>query len=139
MKRIKPAAVPLGVLLIALFYAFGALVLLAYLIINPQPAAVAIATRHGLPASTGNWILPVIAGIGLVIAYGLLSLSRWGFYLTITYLLYFGFVNFYMADLKLVSAFFGDALWSLLVIVYLLIVRRRFFGEERAKSIPAQE
>ena len=138
MNKIKSTTVPIGVLLIAVFYIFGAIALLILLFVNPQPAAVAIAMRHGLPASTGNWILPVIAGVGLIIAYGLLSLSRWGFYLTIAYLLYFGIVNLYMSDATWVSVYCGDAIWSFLVIVYLILIRRRFFGEREINKMKEQ-
>lgn len=138
MNKIKSVTVPIGVLLIAVFYIFGAIALLILLFVNPEPAAMDIAMRHGLPASTGNWILPVIAGVGLIIAYGLLSLSRWGFYLTLAYLLYFGIVNLYLSDATWVSVYCGDTIWSFLVIVYLILVRRRFFGEREINKMQEQ-
>ncbi len=138
MNNNKSTTFPIGVLLIAAFYIFGAIAVLILLGVNPEPAATAIAMRHGLPASTGNWILPVIAGVGLIIAYGLLSLSRWGFYLTIAYLLYFGIVNFYKSNVTWVSVYCGDSIWSLLVITYLILVRSRFFGEQGIKAINEQ-
>ncbi len=137
MNQIKSSTVPLGVLLISVFYVFGSIFLLILLFVHPEPAATAIALRHGLPASTGNWILPTVAAVGLLIAYGLVSLSRWGFFLTITYLLYFGVVNFYMSDATWVSVYCGDAIWSFLVIVYLILVRKRFFGGREVN--PMQE
>ncbi len=69
---------PLGVLLIAGFYAFGAIVLLFGLFINPTEVSRVIAERHGLLPIFGIAILPIVAALGLVIAYGLYSLSRWG-------------------------------------------------------------
>ncbi len=138
MNKNKSTTTPIGVLLIAVFYILGAIALLILLLVNPQPAAVAIAMRHGLPPSTGNWILPVIAGVGLIIAYGLLSLSHWGFYLTIAYLLYFGIVNLYLSDATWVSVYCGDAIWSFLVIGYLILVRRRFFGEREVNKMQEQ-
>ena len=117
--------IPFGLLLIAIFYTFGAVVLLILMFANPMQTGSAIAKAHGLPTSTGNWILPLIAGLALFIAYGLFSLSRWGYVLSILYLAYFGSVNGLMlthAD----SIYLGNLLWSLLVIIYLILVRRSF-------------
>jgi hypothetical protein len=117
------------VFLIAGFYVFGALVLLVLLFINPTQASSAIAVRHGLPASTGSWILPVVAGIALLISYGLVSLSRWGYALTILYLIYFGAVNWFLYRTSDDLLNLGNLLWSCLVILYLILVRKRFFTE----------
>lgn len=125
-------------LLISGFYVFGAAFLLVLYFINPELTASAIAERHGLPGSTGSWILPVIAGIGLIIAYGLLSLSRWGFFLTITYLLYFGMVNLYLSGSTRAVIYCGNAIWSILVIGYLILVRKRFFGLGKTEGIQSQ-
>jgi hypothetical protein len=121
------ATVPMGVLLISSFYAFGAVVLLAFLLINPTQASSMIAERHGLPASTGPWILPVVAGIGFLIPYGLVSLSRWGYGLTILYLIYFGSVNWFLLSTRSDLFNFGNLAWAFLVILYLIVVRKRFF------------
>ncbi len=127
----KNPSIPLGVLLIAGFYIFGALVLMAFLFINPDQARSIVAERHGLMAVTGNWILPVVAGLGILIGYGLISLSKWGYALTILYLIYFGVVNGYMLrfrpDINLADL--GSLVWALLVIIYLIIIRKRFFDK----------
>jgi hypothetical protein len=130
---------PLGVLLIAGFYAFGAIVLLFGLFINPTEVSRVIAERHGLLPIFGIAILPVVAALGLVIAYGLYSLSRWGFFVTIAYLIYFGGVsialgglNFVLSGQEALQAYFGNLLWSVLVIIYLVIIRRRFLSPKNA-------
>lgn len=128
------AKVPLGVLLISSFYVFGAIVLLVFLIINPAQTSSDIAERHGLPASTGIWILPVVAAIGLLIAYGLMSLSRWGYVLTILYLFYFGSVNWFISSTSADLLNFGNLVWSVLLILYLIIVRKRFFEKNSVKD-----
>ncbi|MGE5223893.1 MAG: hypothetical protein ACM3PY_15755 [Omnitrophica WOR_2 bacterium] len=128
----KKATVPSGVLLIAGFYVFGAIVLLAFLFINPAQTSSIIAQRHGLPASTGSWILPIIAGLALLIAYGLVSLSRWGYVLTILYLIYFGSVNWFISSIRADPLNFGNLVWSFLVILYLIIVRKQFSVEGSA-------
>jgi hypothetical protein len=88
-----------------------------------------IATRHGLPPTTGSWILVAIAMLGLVISWGLFSLSRWGYVLTIVYLVYFGSIGFFLSGFQAATIIFGSFIWSLLVIVYLINVRKRFFGQ----------
>ncbi len=128
--------VPFGVLLITGFYLFGALVLLVFLFVNPAPASIAIAERHGLPASTGHWILPVVAGIALIIAYGLFSLSKWGYVLAILYLIYFGSVNLFVHRPNADLANFGNLFWSLLVILYLILVRKHFFPPAPKTPMP---
>ena len=126
---------PLGVVLIASFYAFGAIVLLFSLFINPTGVSRIIAERHGLLPSIGIAIIPVIAVLSLIIAYGLYSLSRRGFFVTIAYLIYFGGIsialgglNFALSGQEALQAYFGNLLWSVLVIIYLVIVRRRFLS-----------
>lgn len=127
--------VPLGILLIAAFYMFGALVLLISIFINPVGASSAIAVAHGLPPIMGVEILLAVAALALVLAYGLISLSRWGFILTIAYLLYVGGVSLFMGGLSFawtgqsgMQVYFGNLLWSALATTYLLIVRKRFLS-----------
>ncbi len=126
---------PFGVLLIAGFYAFGAIVLLFSLFINPTEVSRVIAERHGLLPGFGVAILPIVAALGLVIAYGLYSLSRWGFSVTIVYLIYFGGasialggLNFALTGQEALQAYFGNLIWSVLVIAYLVVVRRHFLS-----------
>lgn len=126
--------VPLGVLLIGSFYALGAIVLLVFLVINPTQSSSIIAELHGLPASTGNWILPVIACLALMIAFGLYSHSKWGFRLTIGYMLYFGIVNWSLNMEQFSWAFLGNVIWSFLVILYLILVRKHFFGKKPVRD-----
>lgn len=139
MNHIKLSKIPLGVILISAFYIFGAAVLLIFWIVNPEPAARTIAIRHGLPAATGSWILPIVAGIGLLMAFGLVSLSRWGFWLTIVYSLYFLVVNRYMSGATWVSVYCGDAIWSFLVIGYLMLARKHFFWEKETQGMQIEQ
>ncbi len=124
---------PLGVTLISAFYVFGAAVLLIALFLNPAEVSAAIAQRHGLSPDVGVAILPVVALLGLAIAYGLYSLSRWGLALTLVYLAYFGVVSLLGGALTWTASgqpiepiALGNFTWSALVIVYLLLNRRRF-------------
>ncbi len=118
---------PLGVLLIAGFYLFGAATLAIMYILNVNSVAAQIATRHGLPDTTGSWILLAVAGLGMIIAIGLASLSRLGYIFTIAYLGYFCLINIYMAKGELATISYGNVIFSVVVIFYLLLVRRKFF------------
>ena len=118
--------IPFGLLLIAAFYTFGAVVLLILLFANPIQTSSAIARVHGLPLSAGYWILPFIAGLALLIAYGLFSLSRWGYMLTMLYLAYFGIVSGSLLRTHDDPIYLGNLMWSIFVIIYLVLVRQRF-------------
>ncbi len=126
--------IPIGILLISGFYTFGAVILLLLFIINPAQAANAIALRHGLPPSTGNWILPSIAGLALLIATGLWSLSWWGYILTIVYLLYFGSINVFLNSGQASWTFLGNVIWSFLIILYLILVRKSFIQKNAVNA-----
>lgn len=118
--------IPLGLLFIVVFYIFGAVVLLILLFTDPAQASRAIAEAHGLPTSTGNWLLALITALSLLIAYGLFSLSRWGYTLTLFYLAYFGSVNGWMLSRHVNAVHLGNLVWSLLVMIYLILIRRHF-------------
>lgn len=128
MKKSR-ITIPFGLLLIALFYVFGAVVLLVFLFVDPAQTSSVIGRVHGLPVSIGNWILPLIAVLGLVIAYGLFTLSRWGYMLTLLYLVYFGVVSGGLLRTHNDPIYLGNLVWSIFVIVYLLLVRKRFQSE----------
>lgn len=128
MKKSR-ITIPFGLLLIALFYVFGAVVLLVFLFVDPAQTSSVIGRVHGLPVSIGNWILPLIAVLGLVIAYGLFTLSRWGYMLTLLYLVYFGMVSGGLLRTHNDPIYLGNLVWSIFVIVYLLLVRKRFQSE----------
>ncbi len=127
--------IPLGVLLLAAFYMFGALVLLISIFINPVGVSKAIALAHALSPTMGTEVLLAVAALALVLAYGLISLSRWGFILTLAYSLYIGVVSLVMGGLSFawigqpeMQIYFGNLLWSALATIYLLTVRRRFLS-----------
>jgi hypothetical protein len=117
---------PFCLLLIAVFYTFGAVVLLISLFADPIQTSSVIAKVHGLPLSTGNWILPLIAVLGLLIAYGLFTLSQWGYMLTMLYLAYFGIISGSLLRTHNDPIYLGNLMWSIFVIIYLILVRKRF-------------
>jgi len=118
---------PLGIILISGFYTFGAIVLLIAFFINPIQVSCTLAERHGLPPTIGSWFPLVVAGLALIIAWGLYSLSRWGYILTVMYLIYFGSVGLVLSGGQIATIDFGNFVWSLLVIIYLIVNRKQFF------------
>ncbi len=118
----------IGLILISLFYIFGACILIFSMFTNYVDVAEQITQRHGLPLSLKLIVLPAIAILAIVMAYGLYSHSRWGYYLTLIYEIYFGIVSFILflstTDNKLLS--FGNLIGSLIIVIYLIIIRRTF-------------
>jgi hypothetical protein len=135
MKTINLRNIPIGVLLISSFYFFGALVLLVNVFTNPAEVCETIARAHGLSSLIGIEFVLLVAVFALALAYGLICLSRWGFILTITYSTYMVFINIISFTGIFTSTtssermiLFGNFIFSVLVIVYLLFVRRSFFS-----------
>jgi hypothetical protein len=118
--------IPFGLLLIATFYTFGAVVLLILLFANPVQTSSVIARVHGLPLSTTYWILPAIAGLALLIAYGLFTLSQWAYVLTMLYLAYFGSISASLLRTHNDPIYLGNLIWSIFVIIYLVLIRKHF-------------
>jgi len=127
MSLIKLNHKPVGVILISGFYAFGAIILFFFFVTDPLYASSLIAERHGLPSTTGSWILLLVGAIALLIAWGLFSLSRWGFIFTQAYLVYFGVVSLFLSREQFTTIEVGNFIWALLVIFYLLLIRKQFF------------
>jgi hypothetical protein len=102
------------------------------------------------PVTCSNWVsqtcswvvdlkfivLPAIAILAIGISYGLYSLSRWGYYLTLIYQIYFGTVSFILllwgtdgkqpftsnpSGIDGNLPFIGSFIWSLVVVIYLLM------------------
>jgi len=129
---------PLSIMLIAGFYIFGAIALLISTFVNATEASKLIAEVHGISPIVGKDILPVVAVLALIISYGLFSLSKWGYFLTLVYVLYTGIVGLVRGGLGFATtgeaalqAYFGSILWSVLVVICLIAARRHFF---RAKA-----
>jgi hypothetical protein len=127
MRHQQEEPLPIGIWLISLFYLFGAVILLFYLFTpSRDEVSRSIASVHDLPLNLGVYPLLFAASIAILIAFGLLALSRWGFYLTIFYLTYFGGVNFFLLLEKSSQPYYGNFIWSLIVIIYLLVKRKKF-------------
>jgi hypothetical protein len=118
--------VPVGVQIIAVFYLFGAIVLLISLFTNPVGVSRSMADAHGLSPAADPFIVPVVAGIALLIAYGLFVQARWGCFLTLAYLIIFGSVSLWLLIQRAEQPYIGNAIWSFSVLVYLMWKRKNF-------------
>jgi hypothetical protein len=125
---------PLSIMLIAGFYIFGAIILLISMFVNATEASKLIAEVHGISPIVGKDILPAIAALALIISYGLFSLSKWGYALTLAYVLYTGVIGLIQGGLSFtvtgdvsLQVYFGSILWSVLVVICLIATRRHFF------------
>jgi hypothetical protein len=112
--------IPMGAALIA------AAVLLVSVFTNPVEVSRTIAEAHGLPSAVGTWILPAVAVLAVLMAYGLLTVSRWGFFLTVIYEAVFGVISMWLLIQRFQQPYIGNATWSWLVLVYLIAKRRIF-------------
>jgi hypothetical protein len=129
-----------GIVVISLFYIFGALILFLSMVTNYAATAEQITLRHGLPLDLKFIFLPAIAILAIFISYGLYSHSRWGYFLTLIYQIYFGLVSFvlFLSTTDGNLTFLGSFIWSLLVVIYLLMKRRIFFHSKIvSQEIPA--
>ena len=121
---------PLGIAVISIFYLFGACVLYISMFTNYAGVAEQITLAHGLPLDLKFIVLPAVAILAVVMSYGLYSLSRWGYYLASIYQICFGAVSLYLSVFFGKQPFFGNMMWSALVVIYLVIKRRTFIQSE---------
>lgn len=117
----------LGISIIAGFYIFGAIVLLyTVLFVDIKHERIGIATRIGLP-----FISEISARIGLIVlavimSYGLLKLSRWGFWLFICYSIYFFVISLILFIKISDNLFLGNMVSALFFLIYVYFKRDCF-------------
>ena len=122
--------IPLGVVLITVFYLYGAIVLFLTLFTNPVEAGRGLSASYGLSPAAGAWILPVVAVSAFLISFGLFTRSRWGYFLSITYFLYFGGVSLWLVLQSAQQPYIGNFIWSVMVLLYLAWKRKYFLGAQ---------
>jgi len=125
MKSKPPQA---GVTLISLFYGLGVVVLIGVLFTGPDQAAAQMARAHGFPALAAHPVALLLAviGIGIAVIVGLSGMTRWGYWLTLAYEVYLLVVPPLMLGAD--ASLWANFIWPLIVVGYLLLVRRRYFA-----------
>ncbi|MFA9397398.1 MAG: hypothetical protein ACERKV_03915 [Clostridiaceae bacterium] len=116
---------PLGITLIGYFYVFGAFVLIVTLFTN-STQQFGIAVRFGLPNIPEDIMKVLVSIISLIMAYGYLRLEKWGYWLMITYTIYFLVVSVTLSQQYKQQPFYGNVIWSIIVLIYTLIKRKYF-------------
>ncbi|MBU3142553.1 hypothetical protein [Clostridium sp. CF012] len=116
---------PLGITLIGYFYIFGAIVLIITLFTNATEKY-GIAVRVGLPNVPERLMKVLVSIIFLIIAYGYLKLKKWGWWLMIAYTIYLLVVSIILSNQYKQQLFYGNAQWSIIVLIYTLYKRSYF-------------
>jgi len=124
---------PLGVTLISYFYLFGAAVMtFTAIFFVPEANEFGMADRFGLSSFPEQLFRIILAVFSLFMVYGYISLKRWGFWLMMFYSSGFGLVSFYLLSSYPQQPFIGNMIWSIIVILYTLYVRKFFFRIEKS-------
>ncbi|MBD7945836.1 hypothetical protein H9650_17145 [Psychrobacillus sp. Sa2BUA9] len=124
---------PLGVSFISYFYIFGAVVLIfTAVFINPDAEEFGIADRFGLPNFPEQPFRIILAVVSLIIINGYMRLKRWGFWLMILYSFGFGLISYILLFSNNQQPFTGNFIWSVIVLIYTLYVRKSFFHVEKS-------
>ena len=124
-----------GIMFISGFYIFGGIVLLfTAFFTNPSIEKFGIATRLGVP-----WFPEFYARVGLallafIMAYGLLKLTKWGFWFFVIYNIYFFIVSANLYNSTGQQLFSGNLIWSLFMIFYMFFKRKDFTPNNRQSS-----
>ena len=120
----------LGLLVISSFYALGVVALIVAMFLNREQVGIQIANVHGLPALAGFPIMILTCIVGILVAYGLYSMTRWGYWLTLAYMAYLLVVPTILLGRD--ASLFANLTWPLTVVVYLVLRRRQYFGVQQS-------
>ncbi|MFP3338671.1 hypothetical protein R0J91_11855, partial [Micrococcus sp. SIMBA_131] len=107
---------PIGVTLISYFYLFGAAVLFISAIFYDAGAnTIGIAERFGLPYVPERMMRLLIALLSLVLVYGYIRLTNWGYWFMIAYSILFGCISALLISNPSPQPFLGNMIYSLVV------------------------
>ena len=120
---------PFGITLIGYFYIFGAIVLIATLFTNTTQQF-GVSLRFGVPNVQENIMRAFVVIISLIMAYGYLKLEKWGYWFMIIYTLYFLVVSILLSKQYKCQPFYGNVIWSAIVLLYTLGKRKYFVKRE---------
>jgi hypothetical protein len=124
---------PLGVVLIGYFYILGAIVLILTLFANTTEQY-GIAFRFGVPNVPENIMRVLVSLISLIMAYGYLKLKKWGYWIMIIYTIYFLITNITLSQQYSEKLFYGNVIWSIIVLVYTL-KKKVYFNDKFAELL----
>ncbi|MEA3439321.1 MAG: hypothetical protein U9R58_03475 [Chloroflexota bacterium] len=122
----------LGLMLISSFYCLGVAALIVAMFFNHEKVGVQIANVHGVPALAGFPILILTCIVGALVAIGLYTMTAWGYWLTLIYVCYLLIIPPFL--LGKVPSLIGNLTWPLIVVVYLVLRRKQYFGTHQSAS-----
>ncbi|WP_273832242.1 hypothetical protein [Guptibacillus sedimenti] len=118
---------PIGVTLISDFYLFGAVVLwLTAIFYDADANMVGVAERFGLPKAPERLMRVIVALTSLVLVYGYIRLTIWGYWFMIAYSVIFGCISAFLVSTPSPQPFLGNMIFSIIVLIYTLYVRKSF-------------
>jgi hypothetical protein len=120
----------LGLLVISGFYGLGVVALIVAMFLNREQVGIQIANVHGLPTLAGFPILVLTCIVGILVAIGLYNMTRWGYWLTLVYMVYLLVVPTILLGRD--ASLFANLTWPLTVVVYLVLRRRQYFGIQQS-------
>ena len=68
----------------------------------------------------------LVSVISVIIAYGYFKLKKWGYWLMIIYTVYFLAVSITLSQQYRQQLFYGNVIWSIIVLGYTLTKRKHF-------------
>jgi hypothetical protein len=114
---------PIGISFIGYFYIFGAIVLFLTLGIKQD---ININVRFGVPFLPEIAVRIFVAVFTILMAYGYLSLKKWGYWTMIIYSIIFSFISTNQANIYHSQPFIGNIIFSVIVLFYTVIMRHSF-------------
>jgi uncharacterized membrane protein (DUF2068 family) len=123
---------PLGISFIGYFYIFGAIVLIITLF-TKQIEQYGIAVRFGLPNVPEGLMRVLVSVLSFIMAYGYLKLKKWGYFLMIIYTSYFLVVSITLSQQYKHQLFYGNVIWSIVVLTYTL-KNRSYYRDSNSAS-----
>jgi len=118
---------PIGILLISYFYILGAMVLLFTAVFyNADADSIGIADRFGMPNVPERFMRVILAIFSMIMIYGYIRLKKWGFWLMVIYSVLFGLISSSLISTVFQQPFYGNAIWSMIVLVYTIYVKMEF-------------
>jgi len=122
---------PLGVTLIGYFYVFGAIILLITLGVKQE---IGMNIRFGVPYIPEFVVRISIAVFSIIMAYGYLNMKKWGYWALMIYSILFLIISLNQITLYNSQPFIGNAIFSVIVIIYTYNKRYNFFDSINVSS-----
>ena len=123
---------PIGITLIGYFYILGAIALIVTLFTNATQQF-GIAVRFGMPSVPENIMRVSVIVVFLLMSYGYLRLQKCGYWFMIIYNVYFLVVSVCLSQQYKNQLFYGNAIFSIVVLIYTLS-QRRYFNKVKFSS-----